>query len=165
MAIRTRVFDKGYRFDESFGPNGVSYPMGSESSLVHRLVGEGYSAWHVRPAIVEHIIRQFQTQVSWVLQRAVRYGRGEYRRAHLEDDTRHLLWPGIPRYLYRESGCLALKIASSFTARNSAEIFIARWDFNRILGQMIEARRMFKEGRKPATTPGPTPTRVRVKQD
>jgi len=153
MAIRTRVFNKGYRFDVSFGPNGSDYPMGSESSLVQRLIREGYFAWHVRDAIVEHLIRQSQTDPSWILQRAVRYGRGEYRRACLECWATVPRWLGIPRYLYRQAGRLMLRLARSYTLGNTSEIFITRWDFNRILGQMIESRRIFKREKRLAINP------------
>jgi hypothetical protein len=68
------------RFDENIGPNGdPQYPMGSESELTRRLARGGYKAWHCPGAVVDHIIRPSQLTRGSMLQRATRYGRGQYR--------------------------------------------------------------------------------------
>src|SRR5690242_14211481 len=79
MAIRTAVFQSGVRFDPSIGPRNSSYPMGSETELTLRLSHRGQKAWHVPTAVVEHFIRNYQIRQSWVLKRAIRHGRGQFR--------------------------------------------------------------------------------------
>src|SRR5208337_1912563 len=73
MAVRTSVFQLGVRLDPSIGPRGSSYPMGSETELTLRLSRQGQQAWHVRGAVVEHLIREAQMKKAWVFQRAIRY--------------------------------------------------------------------------------------------
>jgi len=41
MAVRKEVFDSGHRFCSSIGPRGKSYPMGSETEFVRRMVALG----------------------------------------------------------------------------------------------------------------------------
>ncbi len=86
MAIRTRVFDEGVRFDEAIGPNARSYAMGSETELLLRLARAGHRAWHCPDAVVEHIVREDQLTREWVRSRAVLYGRGAYRLRSYEID-------------------------------------------------------------------------------
>jgi hypothetical protein len=78
-AIRADFFRVGWRFQESIGPGPGSYAMGSETELTRRLDAAGVRAWHVRASVVEHMIRAFQMTPEWLLARAVRYGRGQYR--------------------------------------------------------------------------------------
>ena len=37
MAVRSSIFQMGYKFDETVGPNGSNYAQGSESQLLKRL--------------------------------------------------------------------------------------------------------------------------------
>jgi glycosyltransferase involved in cell wall biosynthesis len=97
MAIRSDIFRSGVRFDPMIGPKGASYPMGSETELVMRLGAQGYKARHVRNAIVEHLVRREQLDRHWILQRAVRWGRGRFRMA-----KNPKLWFGVPRHLLRD---------------------------------------------------------------
>ncbi len=83
MAIRATVFDSGYRFNEQMGPHGEVYAQGGETELLIRLGNNGHTAWHTTSAIVQHRIRATQLQRSWLLHRAVRFGRGEHRLARL----------------------------------------------------------------------------------
>src|SRR5208337_3538308 len=79
LAIRAEVFKGGLRFNTSIGPRGNNYPMGSETELVRGLGRQGHKAWHVRDAVVEHFVRKDQMDKSWVLGRAIRFGRGRCR--------------------------------------------------------------------------------------
>ena len=78
-AYRAHIFEAGYRFDPKMGPLGSNYPMGSGSEFHVRLMNAGYIAWHCKRAVVEHIVRKSQMEKDWVLGRAFRYGRGQYR--------------------------------------------------------------------------------------
>jgi len=94
MAMRAEIFDKGYKFDASFGPDGSeTYRMGSESSLCRWLYREGYKFWHVADAKVHHIIRPIQLTNQWMLKRAFRAGRGALaNRAEMQGSGRSALF-------------------------------------------------------------------------
>jgi L-malate glycosyltransferase len=140
MALRTSIFRSGIRFDPSIGPRGASYPMGSETELLQRLARQGHAAWHVPGAVVEHFIRAEQLTRAWVLQRAIRYGRGKYRLSRQARaggaggsvPTRILL----SRRLLKEGLVIA---AASILFRQEA-LFRGLWRFNYWRGQAAEAR-------------------------
>jgi glycosyltransferase involved in cell wall biosynthesis len=140
MALRTSIFRSGTRFDPSIGPRDTSYPMGSETELLQRLERQGHTAWHVPSAIVEHFIRAEQLTKEWVLQRAIRYGRGKYRLSSRTEvsgagrsvPTRLLL----NRRLLKEG----LIIAAASILFRQETLFRGLWRFNYWRGQAAEAR-------------------------
>ena len=149
MAIRAEVFRRGFRFDESIGPRKGSYAMGSETELTRRLTREGHRAWHTRRAVVEHIIRASQLTREWVLARAVRYGRGQYRLG-ANSGGRGPRGPiGVPAELLTgivvQSGWVAL----TGLAGDAERLFRRRWGLNYLLGKAQEARALRREGRRP----------------
>jgi glycosyltransferase involved in cell wall biosynthesis len=79
MAVRRTIFDRGMRFDESIGPRGSSYAMGSETEFNLRLRQLGHNAVWLPNALVYHQIRSEQLTKEWLLSRAFREGRGEIR--------------------------------------------------------------------------------------
>lgn len=134
MAIRSCIFESGVRFDQSIGPRGSSYPMGSETELVLRLHLQGHRAWHVKAAVVEHFIRKEQLSKAWVLRRAIRFGRGWCRMA-----SNPMLWLGIPRHLVRDVPKEALRMAAATILLNPKARFRAHWRLNCLLGEGYEA--------------------------
>jgi glycosyltransferase involved in cell wall biosynthesis len=140
MAVRTSVFLAGTRFDPAIGPSGSSYAMGSETELVLRLGRQGYKAWFVQNAIVEHYIRKEQLQKSWVLQRATHFGRGQYRLYGLEQNSGTRSWMGIPLHLLLRTLRQAALAVLAFILWRREALFLARWRLNFLLGQMREAR-------------------------
>jgi len=145
MAIRTKVFRKGTRFDPSIGPRGSKYAMGSETELVKRLEIEGHKAWYVTGAVVEHFISEFHMNKSWVMKRAIRYGRGQYRLLHKGESINRKTWIGIPRSLFRQIIMHGIDIAITWMSFKEEKLFRSRWRFNYQLGQLIEARVIFRE--------------------
>lgn len=140
MGVRTEVLESGHRFDVSIGPRKGQYPMGSETEFVRRLMRQGHTAWFVADAVVEHFIREFQMQEDWVLARAIRFGRGQYRLAQAEPRPTLTTWLGVPRYLFRcmlTQGALMLK---PFLCFDEEGLFRARWQFNYLWGQAVESR-------------------------
>ena len=135
MAIRTQIFRSGVRFDSSIGPRGSSYPMGSETELVLRLASQGHKAWHVNAAVVEHLVRAEQLDKAWIMQRAVRLGRGRHRCW-----PNPKLWMGLPRHLFRDIPKEGLSIAAAWVSFRQEALFRSRWRFNTLLGEAIEAR-------------------------
>jgi L-malate glycosyltransferase len=148
MAIRASIFQSGTQFDPSIGPSSGNYAMGSESELVARLARQEHEAWYVGGAVVEHFIRQAQLKKAWVMQRAIRYGRGQYRLSFAEKDKSRRLLMGMPRYLRREiyeEGLLLTKACVSF---REEDFFRSRWRLNFLRGKVIEARIAVRERRR-----------------
>lgn len=141
MAIRTAVFDKGFRFDPTIGPRGTNYAMGSETEFVKRLERNGYAAWHVANAQVEHLIRDFQLTRSWILRRAVRLGRGQYRIGLAELTPDLPTWLGVPRHLFKEAARQTVLLSKGLLTLRGETIFRAQWELNVLRGQMSEAYR------------------------
>ena len=146
MAIRAAVFRDGHRFDDTFGPQEGSYAMGSETELTLRLSREGLRAWHVKKAIVEHIIHPFQMTPNWLLSRAIRFGRGQYR---LSLQNRPLPRPlsgvlaGPIRGIFSHAGRLAVAKLS----RDPEAIFRWRWNLRCSIGSVLEAAAIERERR------------------
>lgn len=149
MALRSSVFTDGVRFDTAIGPRGSNYAMGGETELVLRLSKLGHKAWHVPGAVVEHFIREEQLRTSWVLQRAFRFGRGQYR-IRANDVGVRMACMGTPLYLlrrmFRQMGIMAVTSVSL-----DSEMWLrSRWRFNYLRGMAAEARSLAREKPAPA---------------
>jgi GT2 family glycosyltransferase len=149
MAVRAKVFEDGFRFDPTIGPRGASYAMGSETEFVRRLAIHGYAAWHVANAQVEHLIRDFQMRRSWILSRAVRFGRGVSRLRRIERRASRPTLLGVPRYLFAEMLRQAVLFAIGFLTFRREIAFHARWEMNVARGQIIEGYRARSESKAP----------------
>ncbi len=149
LAMRSEIFKRGTRFDVSIGPRGANYPMGSESELVQRLQRQGHKAWHVQNARVEHFIETGHLNKSWVLNRAIRCGRGQYRLSRASDPL-SARWPLhlVPRMFRR-----GLRIARAWVRSNEEELFTARRELKYLWGHFVEARahRPLADHEKPAS--------------
>ena len=141
MAIRASLFQSGMRFDTSIGPRGSNYPMGSETEMLLRLGRQGHKAWHVQGAVVEHFVRKEQLSKAWILQRAIRYGRGWYRMAPAMK-----LWIGLPRNLFVDIPREGLFMFAAFVLCQQRALLRSRWRLNYLRGQAIEARILAREG-------------------
>ena len=140
MAIRSALFQSGVRFDPSFGPQKSSYPMGSETELAVRLDQQGYKAWHVPAAVVEHFIRRNQICKSWVLRRAIRLGRGSFRLWYMDTTWDDHRWFGVPRHYFRRILEEEMAVMGAWLRSNERQLFSARWKRNYLWGHVVEAR-------------------------
>ena len=140
MAIRSWLFSSGTRFDPSIGPRGADYPMGSESELLQRLKRQGNGAWHVQGAIVEHFIREYQLDKSWVLKRAIRFGRGHQLRALKEEASAGASFLGVPPRYFLRMLRRWIRIAGAWLRSDEQEMLVARWELNYLWGHVVEAR-------------------------
>jgi len=147
MAIRAEVFNAGIRFDTSIGPRGKNYPMGSETELVLRLDRLGHRTRHVQRAVVEHLIGQHQMNKSWVLGRATRYGRGSFRMAQTPYPIGAPYCFGVPIRLVPKLFKKAVKTIIAWLSFDERAGFSSRWEFNYLLGHIIEARIMRRDRR------------------
>jgi len=140
MAIRARVFNGGTRFDASIGPRGADYPMGSESELLQRLKLQGHKAWHVQGAVVEHLIRDYQMDKSWLLSRAIRFGRGQLHLLKAAEPAAVPSWIGVPPCYFLRMLKRWVRIAAAWLKSNEQELLVARWELNYLWGHLVEAR-------------------------
>ena len=140
-AYRTQIFEAGYKFDPAIGPSGSNYAMGSGSEFHFRLGKAGFTAWHSQRAVVEHIVRKTQMEQNWVLRRAFRFGRGEYRLKIKDTLESPKLILGIPRFFLREILAQALRVAKTkLSKKDERKVFAERWELNFLIGKAYEAR-------------------------
>lgn len=137
MAIRRSVFEAGYRYDTSIGPNGGAYAMGSETELTRRLGQAGYRSWFCKSARVAHHIRAHQLSTGYVLEKAWRFGRGKYRQ---DSPGTFPEWLGVPRwmqlrYLKECAGYLRARVLG-----DADRLFQCRWELAYLRGYFFESR-------------------------
>ena len=147
MAIRSNIFEMGYTFDETIGPNGTKYSMGSETQLLLRLKKDGFKAWHCKNAVVKHMIKASQMQKKWVLGRAIKFGRGQYRLG-LEYANCNSLFCGLPRPLFLRTLSHVYNIGKAKLSKVEERILFERWKLNYCFGIASEARNIYKEKKK-----------------
>jgi L-malate glycosyltransferase len=140
MAVRRHIFTMGFRFDESIGPNGTQYAQGSESELTRRLANENHRAWHCRNACVHHIIRSHQLQEEWILQRAIRYGRGQFRLALNGSPESRKNLKKIPVLLMIQLARQIFRVGFARCLTNRERLFKERWGLYFTFGKFIESR-------------------------
>ena len=151
MGIRVEIFERGHRFNAEIGPRGGNYAMGSETELTLRLASAGIKAWHCRRAIVEHIVRRSQLNQRWILHRARKLGREQYRLRIQREQVNNKFLLGVPRWLIKQTLRESLGAGYAKLAGDSAQAFQSRWKFNYLLGQAIEARIL--HGERKASNP------------
>ena len=152
MAIRSKVFQMGYKFDETIGPKGSKYAQGSEVEFLMRLHQAGFRAWHCKNAIVRHMIRSFQMDKDWILGRAIRFARGQYRLGRVEYCKWKSSFLGIPwRLLLRILKRIFL-FGKAKLSGDAETIFKERWQLNYLFGIALEARVMHRERKKATAT-------------
>ena len=153
MGIRAEIFERGHRFDTEIGPRGGNYAMGSETELTLRLASAGIKAWHCRRAVVEHIVRRSQLNRKWILSRARKLGRGQYRLRIQREQANSKFLLGVPGWLIRQTLEESLRTGYAKLVGDSAQAFQRRWKFNYLLGQAIEARILHGEQRAAESSP------------
>ena len=145
MAIRRTVFDAGHRFNESVGPNGGDYAMGSEIELTRKLHVLGHLAWFCPSARVLHHIRAHQLTRRFVLQRAWRFGRGKRRQEHPGIFPE---WFGIPRWMLRRYLEELARYGLTWLRNQADQRFLHRWEMAQLRGYFHEARQFARQSHK-----------------
>lgn len=146
MAIRAAIFTAGHRFNVMVGPDGSqTYLMGSESELLYRLEAIGTQFWICNDIIVGHVIRPHQFDRNWVLGRAYRFGRGQYRIHESKKAPNPRRVFGVPGYLCTNIVILLGKLTINILRQNHDEAFRSRWHLNLALGQAHEARQVYRQ--------------------
>ena len=139
IGIRAQIFEAGYRFDIDIGP-GRDCPMGSETELNLRLVKEGFRVWHCKQAVVQHFVPTSKMDRRWILDRAFKFGREQYRLRGRSAHEKDRFYRGIPRPLINAILRGALLSGTAALRGNSVGAFRNIWRFRYLLGQAHEAR-------------------------
>ena len=145
MAIRTQIFEAGFRFDSRIGPRGANYAMGSETELTKRLHKAGFKSWHCKRSVVEHIVRKPQMTAKWILGRAYRLGRGLYRLDVQHEYADRRKYFGVPRRLIKKTVIEALGAVRAKLGGDKAMFFRKCWELNCLMGYITEAKLIHKE--------------------
>ena len=90
MAVRSSVFERGFRFKENIGADGSdpNYPMGEETEFCCRVALSGAKAWFAKEPRVQHVVRRYQLASSYWAKRAYQHGRGVAQQAWERGRTR-----------------------------------------------------------------------------
>ena len=138
LAVRRCIFQAdGYRFNESIGPSGSNYIMGSETELLRRLRNAGQHAIFLPRTGVRHVIRSEQLTPKWLYGRAYRFGRTRAFIAR-NDEVGRLC--GLPRYLLRLLFVATLNRLGHLLRRNKIGIIYEGMRWWEIWGQLRQAR-------------------------
>jgi glycosyltransferase involved in cell wall biosynthesis len=100
MAVRSEIFQKGWRFNPDIGPSGNNYIMGSETEFVIRLAKAGYEPVYLPKALVYHQIRSEQLNSKWLYKRAFKIGRSS---AFFKGVQNKPVFWGMPKHLLRKT--------------------------------------------------------------
>jgi glycosyltransferase involved in cell wall biosynthesis/GT2 family glycosyltransferase len=136
MAIRAHLFAGGLRFNDALGPNAGSYAMGGEVELTRRLAAAGHKAWFCAGARVAHHIRMQQMNERWVLERARRFGRGQFHQ-QAQGAFPELL--RVPRWMFARALREAGRLLCATAAGRRTQAFAHRWELARLRGYLEEA--------------------------
>lgn len=141
FAVRSKVFHAGYCFDVTIGPQGKNYPMGSETQFIRAVSRGGHQIWHSSDVVVEHWIEAAKLNKTWILSRAMKFGRGRYRMAVQEQPNIGPTWFGVPRFIVREALQRGWQVLCAKLLRNPQIAFRKEWDFMCKIGECQEARK------------------------
>jgi len=139
MAVSREVFDKGMLFNENIGPCGKSYPMGSETDFCRQLEQNGYKAFFCKSPTVQHIIREEQLKLSWIVHRAFKNGRGSALRNWNEDSSARLRLFGAPSYYVTQGLKSLLLLTLSTLSFDKRKVIQKLWDFSGRMGKIYQS--------------------------
>lgn len=140
FAIRKRIFDAGFKFNENVGPNGSNYMMGSETELLYRLKNNGFRAFFDSSNAVQHIIREKQLTDDWIASRAHKAGRSLIM--HQARQGQKILSSelfGYPRWAVKEK--LLLKAKLVLAPKGHVDYYRLLWRYNHIAGYCAEYKK------------------------
>ena len=143
MAVRSKVFDSGLRYDESIGPNGKLYVMGSETEFLHRAEVNGFRAYFDPSIVVGHRVDKHQFDRNWLSNRAFKAGRAmvhdQIRKGVDQHSSKRIF--GCPRWAVRKYIEAEARVLANFTTRRKQGAYSARWQSAFLKGYLYEIRR------------------------
>jgi glycosyltransferase involved in cell wall biosynthesis len=160
MAVRRAVFDAGHRFDAGAGPQAGAYAMGGETEFNRRIASAGFDAWFCSGARVHHFIRPHQLTRRYVLQRAMRNGRGSQLQGLPDSGPR--LW-GVPRWTLSKLLVELLLGVKEWALRRHDDAFRHFWEVHFLCGVLAQAWQRTPVRRRASPAAGPVaPRRVLI---
>jgi hypothetical protein len=93
---------------------------------------------------VHHIVRDFQMSEAWVLERARRFGRGQYRLEARSWTREPVFLLGRPRHLLWRVARQHLRVVRARIRRCPEEAFRTQWHLRVLQGQIAEARMLMR---------------------
>ena len=143
MMVKADVFGT-FQYDETIGPSGSNYAMGSETEFLNRVQkSTGCNYIYVPDAKVEHIVRDDQINMSWLLGRAFRAGRGMARQIQ----TNRFRIAGVPWTISTRT--LLARIRCLMVNRNQPEsCFDVLWENEKLSGCIYEYRNFMRSNEK-----------------
>jgi len=146
MAIQRQLFDKGLRFDETIGPSGSNYAMGSETDILMRIKLDGGQGFFSNDIKVQHIIRKHQLSLDWLKGRAFRAGRGELRsQLRVGNDVQCGMILGYPRWVVKLILILWVKVLMNKVFGKRLEKFDSEWRLRYLQGYAQEYKNVVYE--------------------
>ena len=140
MAMRREVFDRGYRFNETFGPAGQNGLMGEDTELAVRLRGRGFGCMFDNQIIVEHLIQPKQLTFRWLMGRAFRHGRGMFQKDRDLSRVNGVELAGHPNRRIAELAVRSGRIALAGLKGDRTGLYRACWQLQQLRGWRHEAR-------------------------
>lgn len=139
MAIRSKIFNQGWRFNPALGPCGKKGIWCDEIEFTIHLQNAGFRSVYLPKSLVHHQIRPEQLGVKWLYSRAFRVGRGEAQIYGYPNVTHFF---GVPRYLFRELIETGIKrLIFSFSRKEAVDLGINYWG---IMGRIYQFRKGLK---------------------
>jgi glycosyltransferase involved in cell wall biosynthesis len=149
FSVRSRAM-QGIRLDDGIGPQeGRNYAMGSETELLKRLREQGHTIVYVPDAAIEHVVQPNQLEISWLLGRSYRLGRGLTRMGFAYGDPSPRVL-GVPLRVWRQLAHTQLRYSLSRFFSWPREFDIA-CEYQRLRGAIFELRQMARERRESPT--------------
>jgi glycosyltransferase involved in cell wall biosynthesis/L-amino acid N-acyltransferase YncA len=142
VAFRRSVLD-GVRWDESIGPQGTSFAMGSEVELLMRLARRGELFVFVPDARVKHVLQPKQVSESYLKGRAFRCGRGNARLFSRHAPRYPVLGVGVAVWI-RLAALVTQWLAHAFSS--AAQRKWIALQVRQTLGHMYECSEMRRKG-------------------
>ena len=142
LAFRRSVLE-GVRWDESIGPQGTSFAMGSEVELLMRLARRGELFVFVPDARVKHVLRSKQVSESYLKGRAFRCGRGNARLFSRHAPRYPVLGVGVDLWI-RLGAFVTQWLAHVFSSPPQRKLVALQ--VRQTLGHMYECSEMRRKG-------------------
>jgi len=145
MAVRKELFLQGMCFDESIGPSGNNYVMGSETDFLFRSEQKGYRAFYDATIIVEHIIRPYQFHTSWLKNRAYKAGRSLlYVQMRNGENISAKTIFGYPRWSLKKILIQRFKMYINLLQGRTSDFYKYLWLSNHLIGYIDEYKDFHK---------------------
>lgn len=148
MAVRKELFLQGMRFDESIGPSGNNYVMGSETDFLSRAEKKGYKAFFDSTIVVQHIIRPYQYTNAWLKNRAYKAGRSLlYVQIRNNENVDLSTTLGYPLWALKKLITQKSKQYFHFLVEKKAGFYRQLWLSNHLFGYVAEYKKFHKQGK------------------